>query len=140
MQLSIIFCFILTLSNVDTPISQFSLRLPDHPVKTGDFFLIGTEPHEGTNIAYRWELDDEDFTKTSTKTLYQVYSTPGVYNVQVTASNRNNTVRSSGIIVAQDEIKGLKCVRNTAAVVPTEEIVIEWIISQGSSLSCMYMY
>lgn len=82
---------------------------------------------------YQWKLDDEEFTKT-TKTLFQVYSDPGVYNVQVTASNRNNTVRSSGIIVAQDEIKGFECVRNTAAVVPMEEIVIEWIISQGSSL------
>lgn len=82
---------------------------------------------------YQWKLDDEEFIKT-TKTLFQVYSDPGVYNVQVTASNRNNTVRSSGIIVAQDEIKGLECVRNTGAVVPMEEIVIEWIISQGSSL------
>lgn len=84
---------------------------------------------------YQWKLDDEEFIKT-TKTLFQVYSDPGVYNVQVTASNRNNTVRSSGIIVAQDEIKGLECVRNTGAVVPMEEIVIEWIISQGSSLFC----
>jgi len=115
----------------DIPISQFSLRLPNHPVKTGDFFLISIEPHEGTNIVYRWELDDEDFTKT-TKTLYQVYSDPGVYKVQVTASNKNNTVRASGIIVAQNEIKGLECVTDTVAVVPMEEIVIEWIISQGS--------
>ena len=115
----------------DIPISQFSLRLPNHPVKTGDFFLISIEPHEGTNIVYRWELDDEDFTKT-TKTLFQVYSDPGVYNVQVTASNKNNSVRAGGIIVAQDEIKGLECVTNIAAVVPMEEIVIEWIISQGS--------
>lgn len=114
----------------DIPISQFSLRLPNHPVKTRDFFLISIEPHEGTNIVYRWKLDEEEFPKT--KAFYHVYSDPGVYNVQVTASNRNNTVRSSGIIVAQDEIKGLECVRNTAAVVPLEEIVIAWIIAQGS--------
>ena len=130
---------LLTFFNADIPISQFSLRLPDHPVKTGNFFYIGIEPHEGTNVVYRWELDDEDFTKTS-KTLLQVYSDPGVYIVQVTASNRNNSVRSSGIIVAQDEIKGLKCVRNTAAIVPMEDIEIEWIISQGNSLYYMHMY
>lgn len=128
----------MTFLNADIPISQFNLRLPDRPVKTGEFFLIGIEPHEGTNVVYRWELDNEDFTKTS-KTLFQAYSDPGVYNVQVTASNKNNTVRSNGIIVAQDEIKRLRCLRNTAAVVPMEEIVIEWIISQGSSLFCMYM-
>ena len=127
MQISITCCF-----SPDIPISQFSLRLPSHPVKTGDFFLISIEPHEGTNIVYRWKLDDEEFTKT-TKTLFQVYNDPGVYNVQVTASNKNNTVRSSGTIVAQDEIKGLECVKNTAAVVPMEEIGIEWIISQGNS-------
>lgn len=125
-------------SFADVPISQFSLRLPNHPVKTRDFFLISIEPHEGTNVVYRWKLDDEEFTKT-TKALVQVYSDPGVYNVQVTASNRNNTVRSSGIIVAQDEIIGLECVRNTASVIPMEEIIIEWIISQGSSLFCTYM-
>lgn len=33
----------------------------------------------------------------------------------------------------QDEIKGLRCVQSTVAVVPMEEAVVEWVISKGKS-------
>ena len=100
-------------------------------MKTGELFLLGVEAHEGTHVVYRWELEDEDLIKTS-KMFLQVYNHPGVYDVKVTASNRNNTVHSHGTVVVQDEIKGLKCVKDTIAVVPLEEVVIKWTINRGS--------
>lgn len=36
----------------------------------------------------------------------------------------------------QDEIKGLKCVQSSIAVVPMEETVIEWVIFKGNIIFC----
>lgn len=119
------------------PISQFNIRLPESPVKTGKLFLLGIEAHEGTHVVYRWELEDEDLIKT-TKIIWQAYNHAGVYDVKVTASNRNNTVHSHGIVVVQEEIKGLKCVKDAIAVVPLEEVVIEWTINRGSLFFLVY--
>lgn len=115
----------------DIPISQFSIQLPDRPIKTSQIFNVRVGPHDGTKVKYQWELENEELVKT-TKFFWHVYNHPGVYTIKVTAYNRNNTVQSSGIVVVQDEIKGLKCVKNTIAVIPMQKTVIEWVISKGN--------
>ena len=123
-----LFCFLL----IDIPISQFSIILQDGPiVKTSKLFPVRVGPHDGTKVQYRWELEDEELVKTQ-KVFFHVYNHPGAYTIHVTAYNRNNTVNSSTIVIVQDEIKGLKCVQSSIAVVPMEETVIEWVIFKGN--------
>ena len=122
----------------DIPISPITIRTPGRTLKTLEFVLIITESHEGTNVRYHWKLENEDLTKTS-RAFWHVFNEPGIHPVHVTAYNRNTTVQSSAIFVVQDEIKGLKCHKDTVAVVPMEEAVIEWTILKGTLFHFWYL-
>ena len=112
------------------PISPFNLITPDHPIKTGDFILIGVGIHEGTEVIYYWKLGNEDLKKT-VKKFWHVYNNPGIFHIEVTASNSNNTYEKNGVIVVQDPVNGLKCVADTTALLPMEETLIKWVIRKG---------
>ena len=81
-------------------------------------------------MIYHWKLGNENVTK-KTKKFWETYNHPGVYNVEVTASNSNNTYKSSRTIVVQDPILGFKCVEDTIAVKPLDTSLIKWVISKG---------
>ena len=113
------------------PISPFDLRLPDSTVRTNKPFSIGVSIHEGTDVVYDWNLGNQVIRKVS-KTFTHFCSRPGVYNVEVTASNANNSYTNQGIIVVQDPIKGLICLGNNVAAKPLEEVLIRWAVSSGT--------
>ena len=121
------------------PITPFELLLndkkllPGDTIKTADFFHIGIGLHEGSQVIYDWKLGEERFTKPS-RSLWYKFDGPGVYDVEVTASNSNNSYTAGGTIVVQDTIK-LKCVSGSAAVIPMEGAVVKWAVDKGSVLA-----
>jgi len=74
---------------------------------SNDFISIGVSAHEGTAVTYRWKLDTEGLTERFKKFWY-AYNRPGIYQIEVNASNSNNSYTDNGIIVVQDPINGLK--------------------------------
>lgn len=107
------------------------MLLPGRAVKTNEFIAIGVSAHEGTAVTYQWKLDNKGLTERFKKFWY-TYNRPGVYHIEVNASNSNNSYTNNGIIVVQDPICGLKCVADTIAVMPMEETLIKWVINKGS--------
>lgn len=127
----IISCCLIFLSFAVIPISPFNLTLPGYTVRTGHPFSIRVSIHEGTNVVYDWNLGDQVVRKVS-KTFFYSYSRPGVYNVEVTASNANNSYTNQGVIVVQSPIFGLTCRVNNVAAKPLEEVLIRWFVYSGT--------
>lgn len=113
------------------PISPFDLSLPDSTVRTNKPFSIGVSIHEGTDVVYDWNLGNQVVRKVS-KTFIHFYSRPGVYNVEVTASNTNNSYTNQGIIVVQNPIDRLMCLENSVAAKPLEEVLMRWVVYSGT--------
>ena len=122
------------------PITPFEILLndkkllPGDTIKTADFFRIGVGLHEGNQVIYDWKLGKEHSTKPSRSFWYR-FNGPGVYDVEVTASNPNNSYTNGGTIVVQDTIEKLKCVSKTVAVIPMEGALIKWVVYKGSVLA-----
>lgn len=120
---------LLTLLTV-TPISPFELLLPSATIKTGEMFRIGVSLHEGTGVLYHWSLGNKELTLPK-KNLAHVYNSPGIYEIDVNATNANNSYANSGTVVVQDEIVGLECILDAFALMPMEEVLIKWVIIRG---------
>lgn len=118
------------------PITPFEILLndkkllPGDTIKTTDFFQIGVGLHEGNQVIYDWKLGEKHFRKPS-RSLWYKFDGPGVYDVEVTAFNSNNSYTNGGTIVVQDTIE-LKCVSETVAVIPMEGALIKWVVYKGS--------
>ena len=92
--------------------------------------------HEGTEVVYNWDLGNQ-VVRGVAKTLPHMYSSPGVYNVEVTASNSNNSYTNRGTIVVQDPIDRLNCLGHNVAAKPMEKVLIRWILYSGVVYACM---
>lgn len=114
------------------PISDLRIRTPKY-AKVNQFVFFNLYPHFGTSPTYKWNMSTGDVIVTNKRFHQFRYNSPGVYEIQLIASNAVSNKTANTTIIIQYPVTDLSFVgAGIKAALPGHPVNVSWQMSKGN--------